>query len=286
MSDGLSYLSAIKPGPVPTSLAASEEEEINLFQRLLTEIKSWKNNPASYRPVHWFLYNNHVTSVLQGLHNPVCGLVGLEMAAELLRRSDSTMPVFSTNQILDHAVDMGITKHGEIFSAYDLCILATSLFNCKATVIDSNLKSKHKLLLETILSGLPVLLAYDSDRNFSPCLNKGHSAHWALVTGFVIRNTDFIPTDISEKLEIGENVLHKLNKGSAILPHLLENALSHTYVYVKQGKSLKSRLWPLQLLLNSNANLIEKDPKKNWENYFCPYNLEHTLANRFIVLSP
>ena len=69
------------------------------------------------------------------------------------------------------------------YPADDMCELAVLAYNCNANVVESTLLQKYKYLLAQLLMQHPVLIAYDCDRNFSPCINNGHSSHWALITG-------------------------------------------------------------------------------------------------------
>ena len=66
----------------------------------------------------------------------------------------------------------------------DMCKLASLAYNCTTQVIHGTLVVNCHILLHTLQrTGSSVLVAYDSDRNFSPCVNHGHTAHWAIVTG-------------------------------------------------------------------------------------------------------
>uniref|UniRef100_A0A182XXQ1 Actin maturation protease n=1 Tax=Anopheles stephensi TaxID=30069 RepID=A0A182XXQ1_ANOST len=62
---------------------------------------------------------------------------------------------------------------------------------------------------------------YDPDRNHTPCLNKGHRAHWALVVGYLIDQFDDF------------------------------------YVFARHGKTKNLALWSLRDLSRSNGNLVE-----------------------------
>ena len=61
--------------------------------------------------------------------------------------------------------------------------MASFLYGCKADVVDGNLFTNRLLLLKYLLLGWPVLVPYDNDKNFEPCLKNGHKAHWAVLTG-------------------------------------------------------------------------------------------------------
>lgn len=72
---------------------------------------------------------------------------------------------------------------------------------------------------------------YDSDANHSPCLKKGHSAHWALISGIV------------------------------------ENSSNEICVIAQQGKSKHLGIWTLQDLSESNAQLREFDRRRQPMDY-------------------
>lgn len=65
------------------------------------------------------------------------------------------------------------------------------------------------------------LVPYDPDANHTPCLNRGHKAHWALIIGYLIDQFD------------------------------------DYYVFARHGKTKNLALWSLRDLAHSNANLVE-----------------------------
>ena len=64
-----------------------------------------------------------------------------------------------------------------------MATLASNLYACKAEVYDGNLFENRVEIVQHILLGHPILVPYDNDRNFEPCLRNGHKAHWAILTG-------------------------------------------------------------------------------------------------------
>lgn len=70
-----------------------------------------------------------------------------------------------------------------VFAAHDMARLASDIYQCKAEVLKGNLFENRHILLSHLLQGHPVLVPYDNDKNFEPCLQNGHRAHWAVITG-------------------------------------------------------------------------------------------------------
>lgn len=72
--------------------------------------------------------------------------------------------------------------------------------------------------------------SYDSSKNFSPCNENGHKAHWAAVTGCI---------------ECVDNTF---------------------YVLARQGKSRHIGIWELGVLAQSNMQLEEFSPDRKLDN--------------------
>jgi len=70
-------------------------------------------------------------------------------------------------------------------SVFEMQTFATQLYQCKAVVVEKSLSESSSFILKELLLGHPVLVPYDNDKNFEPCLRKGHRAHWAVLTGTV-----------------------------------------------------------------------------------------------------
>lgn len=79
-------------------------------------------------------------------------------------------------------------------------------------------------------SGSILLVPYDADVVHTPATLKGHKAHWALIVGYLI----------TESQEF--------------------------YVLARHGKSKYLAVWPLKHLSDSNANLLEFAQPKKHEN--------------------
>ncbi|XP_058467816.1 actin maturation protease isoform X1 [Malaya genurostris] len=160
----------------------------------------------------------NITSILQ--MGPTCGLTALSMIFE-------GSPSAAT--LLEMAIDKGYSNKGEMFSAIQLNeLLSIGLADNRHlvefrevtnTLVGGNLDDpdiKMQLRLGSIF-----LVPYDPDRNHTPCLDKGHKAHWALIVGYLIDQFD------------------------------------DYYVFARHGKTKNLALWSLRDLALSNANLVE-----------------------------
>jgi len=206
---------------------------------------------------------------------PQCGLVALAMASESLG-----LPI-ELKSLFKEALHMGITKQGEMFSAAGLGRLA-SCFNINYMLGEGTLNNT-RVILELLSQGKVLLVPYDADFNHQPCLKKGHKAHWAVVYGFLIR-TDMEDIAVHNTEELGGNCyrIHNLS-GSQILSRTTKESV---YLIAKQGKSKRVGIWSLSDLAESNANLLEVDPKRNSHlHYVLPVDNKLTdLCGKLIVI--
>ena len=200
----------------------------------------------------------------------MCGLVAISIAAELL-----TGTVFPPEKLLHCAQEKGYSKQGEMFSAQHLLDLAQSQLKCRGSLIDTHTVTTADIL--TMIAEKRVLVvAYDADKDHSPCLARGHRAHWCTLVGFAIvsdspmsspGHIELCPTDFNiEKFQ--------------------EVTMDCVYVFARQGKSRHLGLWGLSALLESNSNLIEAG---NWRDpcqYVIPsQGLAQSLSSVLVHLS-
>lgn len=206
---------------------------------------------------------------------PMCGLVALCMAFQLLLPNELSMET-----IFAKAKDLKFTKLGEMFSAEAMGALAETLLHCKTQVL-SDVRLHKEDILKHILEGWPVLFPYDSDKNHEPCCQKGHSAHWAVITGLcLVVSDDFCTTN---KLQLNGEVCH-FNDGHEMLKFL--NATKNIYVYAHQGKSRHLAAWNLNNLICSNENLVEVSDKHRNSEMVMPSNFQLCdLKNKAVLLS-
>ena len=84
-------------------------------------------------------------------------------------------------QLLAMARERSFSRQGEMFSAKDLATLAQDAYGIKATAVP--IPDDPKALLCLLLKGHLILVAYDRDSDNTPCNEKGHKAHWAVIKG-------------------------------------------------------------------------------------------------------
>uniref|UniRef100_A0A1B0DQI3 Actin maturation protease n=1 Tax=Phlebotomus papatasi TaxID=29031 RepID=A0A1B0DQI3_PHLPP len=109
---------------------------------------------------------------------PTCGFVTISM----LLNGAST-----ADQLFQKAKAKGFTAMGEMFSAANLLDILQSQegFSGKCQLFEGHLNCDE--IRETLKSDACLIVPYDSDVNHSPCLKKGHKAHWALVFYVIAR---------------------------------------------------------------------------------------------------
>lgn len=114
------------------------------------------------------------------------------MAAELIQNQKAdTETAFCAGQeqhkeeldnLLSMARSKGYSQQGEMYSAENLGQLAKEFYGLGCQVISYGFED-HQFIVSELLKGSAVLVPYDADKNHKPCLENGHKAHWALLTG-------------------------------------------------------------------------------------------------------
>ncbi|GFR73803.1 UPF0692 protein C19orf54 homolog [Elysia marginata] len=232
---------------------------------------------------------NPIKPVLQ--NGPVCGLVALSMASQLTNENHA-----SPDAIFSEAQKQGFSKQGEMFSVSHMKELSSYFLECpvKHLILGDDAQPEKSELLEIITHLLlrnVLLVPYDADKNHSPCLRKGHKAHWAVITGIFVAfpGLDSPPINIKTACEMDTEIPslchwpeHPPLSLCKDLASFVTDSLSHAkqnnsssfpvrlYVYGHQGKSKHARLWNLSELLQSNAQLEESGPQRDTEDYVIP----------------
>lgn len=235
--------------------------------------------------VQYFSFYRPVIPVIQ--HGPSCGLAALCMGLNFLYRSD-----FKLCDVLAAARDRGFTKQGEMFSAVNLLALAQHLVPCSGSLIgkDCDVGRKADIILTELGQENVILMPYDKDNNHEPCLKRGQKAHWALLTGFVIvkdstkshhllKDKDFSDDEIMPELyHLKSNALKSLNVGESSV---------EKFVYAFHGQSLRCRLWSMDDVLSSNAQLVSLSPEmaSQPESFVLPSDgIASGLSSQFVIL--
>lgn len=241
---------------------------------------------------NWLLCNSQVPTRLQGKH-PRCGLSALCMARDLVQRhtgeDTSTHPAKQEQQLdslLKLAQLRGFSHQGEMYSAENLAKLGKEFFGLECYVISNGFEDSNFVISE-VLSGSAVLVPYDADKNHEPCMENGHRAHWALVTGFLceLQANNFDFTVSMQDTDI-PTLFHIIPSPELILPHSCK--AQHIYLCAKHGKSRHAAVWSLESVKNSNANLNELDPAKEEQagNYIVPEEgISVGLCRKIVVIS-
>ncbi|XP_054712550.1 actin maturation protease-like isoform X1 [Uloborus diversus] len=221
-------------------------------------------------------FNKPVNYVLQS--GRTCGVVALSMASQLIKNVDP-------DTIYMSALIRGFSKGGELFSAYNVAVLAEDLLNCDAEVL-SDLHSQKSVLLNHLCDGWPVLIPYDADKNHFPCLNNGLSAHWAVITGlcFPVAEDLDLTSVPGIKTKVGANIkLCHVKEGQFLKPYL--DFSTNMHVYAHQGKSRYMSVWNLDRLLDSNLNMYEVGKKFLPDELVLPENdALSELRNKAVLL--
>lgn len=112
------------------------------------------------------------------------------MAAELLQKQDNDGAIcpMEEAQELDNLLKMaqarGFSYQGEMYSAENLAKLAKEFYGYEYLVTRTAFEdTSDNFVISEVLKGNAVLIPYDADKNHEPCLENGHRAHWALITG-------------------------------------------------------------------------------------------------------
>lgn len=192
-----------------------------------------------------------VASILQ--EGPTCGLTALSM---LLNGAPNP------TELLQLAKQLGYTNNGEMFSAQNLFkLICDALNSANSSATEANRREKSTLngmsvtetganecetempAVECVLhqgrldcakvrsalqAGACIFVPYDPDYNHSPCLKYGHKAHWALIIGYLI------------------------------------NESNEYFVIARHGKAKNLAVWSMTSLSDSNANLIEFEQPKGY----------------------
>ena len=254
--------------------------------------------------------SHKVSPVLQ--EGPTCGLVCITMAGQLLQGKESIVPGGTLNQecklhvenILSYAKQECLSKKGEMFSVHSMKQIVRDYLLWQAEVLDTETQdwSLEDMMIDVLLGQSVVLMPYDADKDHSPCLAGGHSAHWCVLVGvgIVLECIGSLQPTTEEILEhcyptSGHSSHYTISPvefahhlRACFNQHPLSEYLENNQIYVlaRQGKSVHLGLWSLKDLLESNANLREIDPKRsNLSEYVIPDGgFRKELKNKIVVI--
>ena len=228
---------------------------------------------------------------------PMCGLVALSMASQLLHESQTIAANCHPDTLLDFAKESGFSKQGEMFSVEYMLQVAKHHMDCcgRSTHIHS---LDPNMVMLSILQREAMLVPYDADKNHSPCLAKGHKAHWCILVGFAaVLNRSMCNKEV---LRLLENCTPNPRLSShyqlkeefrpdfaRMLSSSVEAGIAELYVFARHGKSRHIGLWSHRDLQQSNGNLVEVGPRISYsEEYIVPHGgINEGLCSKVLVLS-
>ncbi|TPX42580.1 hypothetical protein SeMB42_g04674 [Synchytrium endobioticum] len=212
----------------------NEQELIHRLKRSFTRIDS----PLQFK---WTIYRHNITPEKQ--IGPTCGLVALRMAGTYLR---TPLPPPTITDLLQTAQANQWSFLGEMFSAAHVARLAEMAFGLNADVVDWDEDgAAGAQVLDVLLDGGLVLLAYDPDFNHEPVLKGGASAHWCLINGCAW------PTSLSSETTISLTPLPRTQSSPVALLDPFDGLCLLAY----HGKSLHQSVWKYKDLFKSSSNL-------------------------------
>lgn len=247
----------------------------------------------------------NISPVIQ--KGPMCGFVGLAMAAQLLCLNGQASDQIHPESILEYAVQKGLSRRGEMFSASAMEEIAVKHLHLQAQVatVDYH-EGVHELVVQTVSGKRTVLVPYDADKDHTPCLARGHCAHWCLLVGIaLITGSDGMCTPMTPQLlescqQVPSNNAHYVVKEThaedftEILRRIFDSetlkeslAKNLIYVFSRHGKTSHLGLWSLRDLILSNGNLAEIDPQRSDPlEYVIPEGgLEEGLRNKVVFVA-
>jgi len=274
MTESTVFNFKIPSGLIKGSKNKTNEAEIDLMKRLIQFHKLGKK-------MYWIYKNTAISSVKQSYKKPTCGLAAVSMAINMLEIDAEEKNYIE--ELLQCAIHMNITKQGEIFSANNMKLLIEKKFNRESKVITFD----KNTAVSNLLRGKPLLVPYDADSNYSPCCKNGHRSHWALLTGVAGGVCDELFSLVlkSNFCEIIPGV-HKIKADLNIKTEIEEKLLSSVKVqiFARHGNSAFLSIWSLEELINSNHNLAERRPDRNWDDLYCPFDLRQSLRGLAVTI--
>jgi len=222
-----------------------------------------------------------------------CGLVALRMGAEFITPTTAITTSIAekhenvhTTSLLALAIELGFTNEGEIFSSYDLGTLAQRYYGLKVDV-KSHFTSKD--IVAHLSLGYPLLLPYDADKSYAPCVLNGQRPHWAIIRGFIVRTADTSSLEPQQEYEVDEEdefFLHTKSSSSSPIGNQIEYNDESLYLICQHGKSKNIALWSFTAVQQSNSNLkVPNESKKESGRWKIPDTLCN-LQNHIIFLYP
>ncbi|CAJ0582760.1 unnamed protein product, partial [Mesorhabditis spiculigera] len=198
--------------------------------------------PGGFREIAHVLVETGTQPIRQT--GPQCGIVALAMGYNAMTGMNDDRD--HSPRILKNAIDMGFTKQGEMFEAYNMARLARASFD-RIHAMCVPAPRQHELIMHINHGGV-VLFPYDADRDHRPAQRNGASAHWCLINGYFCGR--YRSTENSKACDwVGEGKLH---------------------VSVWQGKSGHQARFSYADLIESNRQLVGSAPSLKNDRHRLP----------------
>eukprot|EP00092_Neocalanus_flemingeri_P005901 GFUD01006352.1.p1 GENE.GFUD01006352.1~~GFUD01006352.1.p1 ORF type:complete len:385 (+),score=158.70 GFUD01006352.1:61-1215(+) len=225
----------------------------------------------------WLVFNTPTGPRLQ--EGPQCGIVALVVAACAMRVQGT-----SVDRVMDMAREDGFTKKGEMFSVDNMAVVAKRLMECEVKVERASKLLDTKWLVDRLLREAIILVPYDCAPDNHPCQAKGHKAHWAVITGFLLPSTSLPPHTAPLPACPGFHLLS--TSSSQGVQHVLHHTEQATIMLVaRQSKSVELGIWSRDKLVDSCMNLQEAAQKRLDGTYVVPEGgLRKGLCGRVVVV--
>eukprot|EP00090_Calanus_glacialis_P018156 TRINITY_DN28163_c0_g1_i1.p1 TRINITY_DN28163_c0_g1~~TRINITY_DN28163_c0_g1_i1.p1 ORF type:complete len:369 (-),score=160.32 TRINITY_DN28163_c0_g1_i1:109-1215(-) len=226
----------------------------------------------------WAVFNTYTGPRLQ--EGPQCGIVALVVAAEAMGEQG-----MSVDRVMDIAMEKGFTKRGEMFSVDNMAHMALELVTCDLKVEKASKLLDTVWLVDMLLKGSVILVPYDCGPDNRPVQARGHKAHWAVISGFLLPSKTIPPHSTPLSACPG---FHLLQPGTSkedvhqVLHHTKQDAVM---VVARQSKSVELGIWSRDKLVDSCRNLQEAAEKRLDGSYVLPDGgLREGLCGQVLVL--
>ena len=239
---------------------------------------------------------------------PSCGIAALNMLHKYIQSNSKEMhwnrakfgmcdciksekqnltDITDSKSAIDFAVKLGISHDGEMFCAHNLTYFANRFYKMNLKLQEVCDNTSHAIL-KSIAKGHPILLPYDrSLSNHKPGNYNGHQAHWALIVGVILKesNTTKLPRHPfeSEHYSMILNLVDAIEIDTENVDELLElykgENVNDFLLICVHGMSAQPFVCSYEALFASNHQLYETKSKF----YLSADDLEH-LRNKIIFV--
>ena len=129
-----------------------------------------------------------------------------------------------------------------------------------------------------------ILVPYDCAANSSVCLERGHKAHWGIISGLLLPSPKLPKLFKTSKISGFDNY-YLLNPDCDIAGVVAEVNDTSAKLIVRQSKSLELEFYSRHKLVESCRNLVDIAQKRQDGSYILPENgIENTLCGKIVTI--